>query len=187
MTIFEYIMVMVSLVLALALSHVMRHSADIFGGKQRYWVHAAWVAMFVFWQLQAWWAFWDLKDTDWTFAKYLSMFTYPLLMFLTASILVPSYQSSPVDWKEFFFERKTWFFSIQIVAMCEGILVPIFLFGAPLVHPFRIIQLVIIFFFVIGIYGRSERTQAILFVIYAVWEISGNLLARSQMGALAGS
>jgi hypothetical protein len=114
------------------------------------------------------------------------MFSYPLLMFLTASILVPPYLSSPVDWKEFFFERKTWFFSVQIVMICEAILVPIFLFDAPVFHPFRIVQLGIIPFFVIGIVGRSERTQSIVVVSYAIWEVSGNFLARSQLGALSG-
>ena len=187
MTIFEYIMVMVSLVLALALSHVMRHSADVFGGERRYGVHATWVVLLVFWILQGWWSFWDLRDgTEWTFATYLAMFPYPLLLFLTASVLVPSYQSGPVDWKEFFFERKRWFFSIQIIAICEAILTPVFLFDAPVVHPFRIFQLGAVLFFVTGIVGRTERTQSIVVICYAVWEVSGNFLARFQLGALSG-
>ena len=187
MTFFEYVMVMVSLVLALAVSHVMRASADIFGGAKRYWVHSAWCALLVYTVFQTWWAYWDLKDTaEWTFAIYLAMFPYPLMLFMTASILVPLNRPQPVDWKAVFFERRQWFFGVQIALVVEAIITPVLLFDAPPWHLFRFFQLGLVVLMTIGMLTRSERGQGVIVVVNAAWELSANFLARYELGALAG-
>lgn len=187
MSIFEYVMVMVALVLALAVSHVMRASADIFGGAKRYWVHSAWCALLIFYVLQAWWSFWDLKDNvEWTFATYIAMFPYPLMLFMMASILVPLHRPQPIDWKAVFFERKQWFFAVQIASVIEAIITPILLFNAPAWHLFRLFQLGIIVIMTVGMLTRSPRSHGVIVVVYAVWEIAANFLARYELGALAG-
>ena len=180
-------MVMVSLVMALAVSHVMRASADIFVGAKRYWVHSAWCALLVFYVLQAWWSFWDLNETQSSGRSRPTsrLFPYPLMLFMMASILVPLNRPQPIDWKVVFFERKQWFFAVQIASVIEAIVTPVLMFDAPPWHLFRVFQLGIIVLMTAGMLTRSTRGQGIIVVVYAAWEIAANFLARFELGALA--
>jgi len=186
MTFFEYMMVMVSLIMALALSHVMRASSDILTNPKRYWVHIVWVLVFLCWILQGWWALWDLRTvTDWTFIKYMSMFPFPLLLFVTGSILVPSNRPVTIDWKSHFDDHKTWFFSAMILVQIESVLTPILVFDAPLVHKFRIFQIVLIVLLAIGFIAKTSKFQSAIAIIYSVLFVLANYLLRLQPGALA--
>ncbi len=186
MTFFEYMIVMVSLIMALALSHVMRASSDILTSPKRYWIHIVWVVVFLCWILQGWWALWDLRTvTDWTFIKYLSMFPFPLLLFVTGSILVPSNTPVTIDWKLHFDDHKTWFFSAMILVQIESILTPILVFDAPLVHIFRIFQLVLIVLLAIGLVAKSSKSQGAIVIIYSVLFVLANYFGRLQPGTLA--
>ena len=188
MTFFEYMMVMVSLIMALALSQVMRASSDILTSPKRHWVHIVWVLVFLFWIVQGWWALWDLRtETDWTFVKYMSMFPFPLILFVVGSILVPSERSGTIDWKLHFDAKKTWFFSAMIVVGIESILTPILVFDAPLVHPFRIFQLAMITVLVIGLVGKSDKMQSVIAIVYLLLMVVGNYIGRLQPGTLASS
>ncbi len=188
MTFFEYVMVMVSLIMALALSHVMRASSNIITNPNRYWVHIVWILSFLFWILQGWWALWDLRtETDWTFIKYLSMFPFPLLLFVVGSILVPSDRPGTTDWKLHFDEKRTWFFSAMIVLGIESVMTPLLVFDAPLVATFRIFQIAMIALTVIGLVGKSERLHGVIAIVYLLLFAVGNYVGRLQPGALASS
>ena len=179
-------MVMVSLIMALALSHVMRASSNIITNPNRYWPHIVWVLSFLFWILQGWWALWDLRtETDWTFIKYLSMFPFPLLLFVVSSILVPSDRPSTIDWKLYFEEKRKWFFSAMIVLHIEAMMTPLLVFDAPLAATFRIFQLSMTALAVIGLMGKSERLHGIIAIVYLILFVVGNYVGRLQPGALA--
>ena len=73
MSTFEYVMVMVSVVLALALAQLLRALTEVVFNRRRYWVHALWMLCLVLLIVQVWWAYWDFNATEtWTFAFYLS-------------------------------------------------------------------------------------------------------------------
>lgn len=82
MTVFEYLMVMVSVVLALALAQLLRGATEIVTNPNRYWIHSAWVAMIVILIIQFWWAYWDFNGVaDWTLATFLYVLLAPILVF----------------------------------------------------------------------------------------------------------
>ncbi len=186
MTFFEYMMVMVSLIMALALSHLMRASSDILTGPKRYWVHTVWVFIFILWVLQGWWALWDQRTvSEWNLLRYLVMFLFPLLLFVVASILVPSVRSESTDWKAHFDEKRIWFFSAAIIIMVESIATPILVFDAPVLHPFRVFQLMMISVLIVGVMGKSQRTQGVVATLYLLLFLFGNYWGRLQLGGLA--
>ncbi len=186
MTFFEYMMVMVSLIMALALSHVMRASSDILTSPKRYWVQIVWAVIFVIWVLQGWWALWDQRTVaDWTLVKYASMFAFPLILFVIGGILVPSDKIENIDWKSHFYEKRKWFFTSMIVLALEAILTPVLLFGAPLIHPFRVVQLLLTSILIVGLVWKSRKTQGAVVISYLVVQLVGNYLGRMQLGALA--
>jgi hypothetical protein len=57
--------------------------------------------------------------------------------------------------------------------------------GSPLFHPYRIFQLALIAILMVGLIGKSSRTQAFVVITYAVIELAANIVARTELGALA--
>jgi len=188
MTFFEYMMVMVSLIMALALSHIMRASAEFLSSPKRYWVQSLWAVIIVLLILQSWWAYWDLRDiTDWSFLKYLSIFFYPLFFSFIASVLIPSNRDAEHDWYASFYKKRIWFFSAMVASGIVAILHTWLVIGSPLIHPYRIFQLTLIAILLVGLFGKTPRTQAFVVIAYAVIELVANIVARAELGALAPS
>ena len=188
MTFFEYMMAMVSLIMALALSHIMRASADFLSGPRRYCVQSSWSIIIVLLILQSWWAYWDLRDIkDWSFLKYLSVFFYPLFFSFVASVLIPMNRDAEHDWRASFFNKRVWFFWAMLVSSIIAILHTWLVMDSPLFHPYRIFQLTLIFILLVGLIGKSPRTQAFVVVSYVVVELAANIIARTELGALAPS
>ncbi|MCR9092778.1 MAG: hypothetical protein NXI30_01050 [bacterium] len=93
MTHFEYIAVLVSLVLAIGLSHVMAAIAELLQRREAVkfdWLHAGATGLLVLLLTQFWWGFWNYRLVeDWTYLTVLIVLT-PVATIVTAGlILVP--------------------------------------------------------------------------------------------------
>ena len=188
MTFFEYMMVMVSLIMALALSHIMRASAEFLSSPKRYWVQSLWAVIIVFLILQSWWAYWDLRDiTEWSFLKYLSIFFYPIFFSFIASVLIPANRNAEHDWRASFYKKRVWFFWAMITSSIVAILHTWLVIGSPLLHPYRIFQIMLIAVLLVGLAGKTHKIQAFVVIAYVVVELAANIVARAELGALAPS
>jgi len=59
--------------------------------------------------------------------------------------------------------------------------------GSPLFHPYRLFQLTLIAILLVGLVGKSPKTQAFVVIAYVVVELAANIVSRSELGALAPS
>lgn len=108
MTIFEYLMVMVSIILALALAQSLRGVTEIVTNPNRYWIHSAWVAMIIILIIQTWWGYWDFSGmSHWTLATFLYVLLMPILIFLAAYLIIPAYRSKDSDWADHFYAIRS--------------------------------------------------------------------------------
>jgi len=149
-------------------------------------VQATWAGIVMLLVLQSWWAYWDLRNvTDWSFLKYLSMFFYPLFFIFIASILIPVNREAGHDWRASFDNRRDWFFWGMIVSTVYAVLHTWLVVGSPLFHPYRVFQLLLITILVTGLVGKARRTQTLVVIAYAVVELSANIVARTELSALA--
>jgi len=188
MTFFEYMMVMVSLIMALALSHIIRASAEFLSSPKRYWVQGLWAVIIVLLILQSWWAYWDLRDImDWSFLKYLSIFFYPIFFSFIASVLIPANRDAEHDWHASFYKKRVWFFWAMIASSIVAVLHTWLVLGSPLFHPYRIFQLTLIAVLLVGLVGKTHKIQAFVVIAYLVVELAANIVARAELGALAPS
>ncbi len=73
----------------------------------------------------------------------------------------------------------------MILVQIESILTPILVFDAPLVHIFRIFQLVLIVLLAIGLVAKSRKSQSAIVIIYSVLFVLANYFGRLQPGTLA--
>ena len=111
MDVFEYVAVMVTVVLALAVSHILTFLATIVANPERvrpYWVHLLWAGLLLGLNLQAWLVLWTLRrQPEWPIGQIVMMLVSASLIFVAARILEPELAAgSCVDLRAHFFRVR---------------------------------------------------------------------------------
>ena len=113
MGVFEYLSVFVSIVVGLAVANVLLGLARMLSdSKARLsFDHLAWVAMVLLLLTFFWWFNfqWDQREV-WTFALFLWVVCYSMLVFFASALVIPSDPGEDADWGDAFFQRRTLFF-----------------------------------------------------------------------------
>lgn len=188
MSIFEFIMVMVSVILALALAQLLRALTEIPDSDMPCRIHSGWIAVIAFLVIQTWWAYWDLTQVEgWTFVGYLTVLSVPIAWFVLAQILVPATRTVATDWQAHFAKIARSFYLILALAMVVGTLTTWALIGTPLLHPYRAFQVALIGVVATGIFVTNRKAHARLLVVYVTVLLTSQLVIRMNLGALAAS
>lgn len=123
MTPFEYIAVIVSIILGLGIAQIVTGLAHFIHGSNQvkiYWPHLLWIFMVFFLHVQEWWLFYEYKNfTEWKLLIFLFVILYPIGLFIQSRILFPFDNFDEVtDLKEFYFKNyRTYFLSVAILAL----------------------------------------------------------------------
>ncbi len=120
MDVFEYVAVMVTVVLALGLSHLLTSLASMLVHPERvrpYWVHFVWVSSLLALHLQAWLVLWTRRNQDqFPVTQVTMMLAAAALIFVSSRVLVPELSSSrAVDLRAHFFRIRVPLFAILSV------------------------------------------------------------------------
>ncbi|MFC1575101.1 hypothetical protein ACFL5A_00440 [Gemmatimonadota bacterium] len=93
MGLFEFLMVLVSIIIGLGIAEVLTGLARALRCAEtvrHHWVHSVLVLAIFIAQLQQWWESWSLRDApEWTFLALLMMLAGPVCLFLMAHLLFP--------------------------------------------------------------------------------------------------
>jgi len=186
MSIFEYLMVMVSIILALALAQLLRGIAEILTNPNRFWIHTAWVLVTVGLVIQFWWAYWDFSAvSSWTILMFMYVLSAPILLFLASYLLLPGYRSKDQNWREHFFEIRRWLFLTLIALSLAGTFETWSLLGVTLLHPYRVFQVVILAVVLIGFFSKDQKVQGLVVISYISVALISQFIVRMDIGALA--
>jgi small basic protein len=179
MNMFEYVMVLASIIIGLGLTNILQGIATILQHPKRkkpYWVHLVWAAwtflLAIFW----WWWEFNLRDTlAWTFQMYLFVLSFAFIIYLTCALLFPSDLDGYDGYKEYFYARRAWFFGILVLGSVADI-ADSWLKGpahfASLGPEYFIAKAVTIPLFVAAIFVRNERFQAAFAVAMLAYQVS---------------
>jgi len=101
MSLFEFVTVMVSMILALCLGHLLR-SASFVAKTDRevkfYLPYTLWSVVILLSVINHWWSLWDLRDTDWSYASFIYILAAPVLLTFATGLLSPGRSNSgPID------------------------------------------------------------------------------------------
>jgi hypothetical protein len=183
MSIFEYLMVMVSIILGLSITQVLRGLSKIARSSQWSGVVTTYGVFLFALHVQTWWALWDLSTVpEWNFLFFLLLISIPSVLFATTELLFPMATTAETDWQAHYESVRKLFLSVlglwTILALLET---RIFL-GTPLTHPYRIVQLSILGLIIAGILLPARRAHnwiagSILFLL-----IVGQLIFRLLPG-----
>ncbi|MCL7926292.1 MAG: hypothetical protein M8841_00765 [marine benthic group bacterium] len=115
---FEYVMVLVSIVIGLAITYLLNalaagvHRLRGHGEPLRLdAVYLLWIGFVLIWLISFWW--WEFKFQEveaWSFGLYLFVITYAVGLFLLAAVLVPNRMEGVGDSFEYFMDGRKWFF-----------------------------------------------------------------------------
>lgn len=127
MTPFEYVTVLISIILGLGITQIVTGIADIIHQWERvrlYWPHLLWILLVFFLQIQEWWQIYDLRHYEsWRLPSFLLLSLYPINLFILSRILFPiSMVESVIDFKQFYFHNYRKFFLMIIVNISLSIL-----------------------------------------------------------------
>lgn len=160
MTHFEYIAVIVSIILGLGIIRLLGSLETVFS-EHRYWPHAVWVLSLFWLHVQNWWGLWELRALSFNAISYSVVIGLVSLMHLCA-VAPTNRQYNKLSWKDHFFSQRRWFFGVFALTIVVATLSTHVFRNAPLLHPYRLIQLS---FFVLAIPGfLSERESIQKFV-----------------------
>jgi len=131
MTPFEYITVLISIVLGLGITQIVTGVADIIHQWNRvklYWPHLLWIVLVFFLQVQEWWWLYELRNnTSWELSVFLFILLYPIDLFILARILFPYGYEGEVDMKQFYFDNYRKFFLLFAILALLAILDDVFI------------------------------------------------------------
>lgn len=134
MTPFEFVTVLISIILGLGITQIMSGVADLIHQWDKvrlYWPHLLWVILVFVLHVQEWWFTWELRSMNsWRLPLFLFEILYPVSLFIMARILFPfSGEVASNDLKEFYFRNYRKFFFMLIFLSALSALENIFLHG----------------------------------------------------------
>ncbi|HLY06774.1 MAG TPA: hypothetical protein VKR31_13610 [Rhizomicrobium sp.] len=123
---FSYLLVLVSIVVGLALTHLLAGLAAMVRARRRiavYWPLAAQMALLFFLQVQMWWAFFGLHAIrSWSFPEFLVVLMQAVLVYLATAILVPDmHDAGRIDLKASYYRETRWYFGALFLAVLDSL------------------------------------------------------------------
>ena len=115
---FNYLSVLISIILALGMTRVLAGVGEMLQARSRrriYWVHAVWILNLFLYLVVAWWIFYRWRNQQpWTFFLFLFVLISPTILFLASLLLFPSEGALDqfIDYKKHFYANHRAFFAI---------------------------------------------------------------------------
>jgi hypothetical protein len=176
-TLFEYLSVAVSIVLALGLGKLASSLPAVFAPGRRDWLHADFVVLIGITHLLMWWNLWAFRELpSWNFLQFLIVMANPVSLYVAAHVLVAEPVGSASSWRLHFAEMHRWFFGALAVNFVFTVLTRVFVAreGELELHPGVLISGLTV---IAGAVSSDRRVHSALGIL--AWLLIGVLVHRS--------
>ena len=171
---FEYLGVLVSVVIGLAMTHLVVGVVRLIQSRKStlvYWVHLLWVVNVLYWLLGFWWFFYAWQSLpEWSRPMYFLFMAYALCLSVAAGLLFPL-TGAVSNFKDFFFEHSRWFFGVMILANVldafEVIAKASYAIRPIPEHYFAFLAFMVIGF-TIAMFTRNRRYQGMFVILHSI-------------------
>jgi hypothetical protein len=115
---FEYLAVLISIVVGLGLTHVLSAMGRVISSpanEKLFWVHSLWTLFILVYLVFWWWFELGLRDVgEWTGSVYAFVVLYAIALYLLSVVIVPA--EPQADYREYYFSRRKWIFGFTLLA-----------------------------------------------------------------------
>ena len=119
MDLFEYISVLTSIIIGLGIARLLRGVIEMIhypADGRHYTVHLVWMLNTFLMAVVWWWFEFTLVDSQtWSYGAYIFLIMYAIFIYLLCAVLVPTRINTFGDYKNFFYAKRSWFFSFLIL------------------------------------------------------------------------
>ncbi len=131
---FEFVTVLISIILGLGITQIMSGIADLihqWGKVKLYWPHMLWVVLVFVLHIQDWWLLYQLKSvTAWKLPMFLFQVLYPISLFILARILFPMpTEENATDMRTYYLTNYRKLFAMVVILSFLSALENIFVHG----------------------------------------------------------
>jgi hypothetical protein len=144
---FEYLAVLVSIILGLGVTQIITGVAHFIhtGNKVKvYWPHLLMIIIVFLFHLQEWWVFYEYNDIQsWRMSTFLFVLLYPISLFVQARLLFPFDNfEEETDLKHFYYENYRYYFLLIAIQAVLSMIDNMWLRGLQIQD--QIVQIVLI-------------------------------------------
>ena len=179
MSLFEYLGVLISVVMGLGITHLLTGLSKVIHHRNTvgvYWVHIVWTVNVLLYILIVWWGmFWWSSLSEWSFFQFLFITLYAVVLFLLAAMLYPWGFPTDFSFRKHLIDNRAWFFGLHFAAWTIDIPETLQKAGSG-IREFPTVYLpfvgIMLLFSLIGIFTRNTRFHAFFAVYWLVSVVS---------------
>jgi hypothetical protein len=168
---YQHVVVVMSIVLGMTVTQLLKGAAQIYRTRARvrtYWLHWAWTVLLVIFTMFLWWTFWSYRSIeDWTFPRFVLYLSPIILFYFLASLAFPDPSEAVVDLKQYFYANRKGFFGTFAAYVVVAGITAIVIRGLPISDPSNFFRVVIVVLMIAGMRSTSERVHTALFALSA--------------------
>lgn len=175
---FDYLSVLISIILGLAITQILQGFRDLMQARKRlrlYWPSVLWAILLLLICIQEWWALFGWRDfPDWTFFGFSLVIAQVIGTYLAAALVLPDVaRDEPLDLRAYYYANHRWFFTLGALAVVISIAKDRILSGTWPSPPMNMLfQLVLIAIFGTCALVTNERVHKLLAPLAAVCFVS---------------
>jgi hypothetical protein len=134
MSTFEYLSVLLSIILGLAITQVLMGFRGLMQSRRStrwYWPAVTWAVLVLVIAVQGWWSMFDLRrHEDWTFAEFAIVLGQTIVEYLLAALVLPDFAPrETVDLREHYYDHHRWFFGLLILLIVVSVVKSLIVYG----------------------------------------------------------
>jgi len=123
---FSYLSVLLSIILGLAITQVLKGFRGLMQSRARlrmYWPAVVWSVLVLVIAVQSWWAMFDLRHLeDWTFFAFSVVLAQTIVVYLLAALVLPDFfGDAGFDLRAHYYDHQRWFFALFVALIAASI------------------------------------------------------------------
>lgn len=184
MSLFGFVLVMVSIVLGLGVAHLLQGISLVVRNRRTMkvdWVPLTWAATLFFFVASNWWAAWDFRAVHWSFPSFFFVMVEPAVLYLAMTLLLPvdAAEQDPESFEAVRVPFMSLLIVFQVMAAWDGWLLGTEAFWDPL----RWLQAAIIGILALSAMSPGRGVQRVTAVAGLLLAVFGNFVLRFLPGA----
>lgn len=148
---FEFLMVLMSIIIGLGISELLTNVARQIKARKTsrpFWVHSGFVILMFLAFLQIWWEAWELRSVEvWTFPALLMMLAAPAGLFVISHVMYPDVIEG-ADLEDYYFRNSRVLWSVAALVVISATGFRPLAFGYDLITPDNLSSLMMLVLFV---------------------------------------